>query len=103
MAPSEHEGETTSETDARVVIVSPSFNSGNKWRVSDGARTLYVAIRDEAFERSVQVGGEAFRKGDTLHVTLQTTQWVEDGKLRAEYSIAKVHRHEPGPEQRKLL
>lgn len=103
VAPSEHEGETTSEIDARVVIVSPSFNSGNKWRVSDGARTLYVAIRDEAFERSVQVGGEAFRKGDTLYVTLQTKQWVEDGKLRAEYSIAKVHRHEPGPEQRKLL
>ena len=90
VAPSEHEGETTSETDARVVIVSPSFNSGNKWRVYDGARTLYVAIRDEAFERSVQVGEEAFRKGDTLHVTLQTTQWVEDGKLRAEYSIVEL-------------
>jgi len=103
VAPSEHEGETTSETEARVVIVSPSFNSGNKWLVSDGARTLYVAIRDEAFERSVQVGEEVFRKGDTLHVTLQTTQWVEDGKLRADYSIAKVHRHEPGPEQQKLL
>ena len=103
VAPSEHEGETISETDARVVIVSPSFNSGNKWRVNDGARTLYVAIRDEAFERSVQVGEEVFRKGDILHVTLQTTQWVEEGKLRAEYSIAKVHLHEPGPEQRKLL
>lgn len=103
VAPSEHEGETTSEIEARVVIVSPSFNAGNKWRVSDGARTLYVAIRDEAFERSVQRGTEAFRKGDTLHVTLETTQWLEDGKLRAEYSIAKVHRHEPGPEQRNLL
>jgi len=103
VAPSEHEGETTSETEARVVIVSPSFNAGNKWRVSDGARTLYVAIQDEAFERSVQRGTEAFRKGDTLHVTLETTQWLEDGKLRAEYAIAKVHRHEPGPEQRNLL
>lgn len=103
LAPSEHEGETTSEIDARVVIVSPSFNAGNKWRVSDGGRTLYVAIHDETFERSVQHGKESFRKGDTLFITLRTTQWVEDGKLRAEYSIAKVHRHERGPEQRNLL
>jgi hypothetical protein len=102
-APSEHEGETISEVDTRVVIVSPSFNQGNKWRVSDGARTIYVAIRDETFERSVQQGAEAFRKGDTLHVTLRTTQWLEDGKLCAEYSLAKVHRHEQGPEQQKLL
>lgn len=54
-APSEHEGETISEVETRVVIVSPSFNQGNKWRVSDGARTIYVAVRDEAFERSVQL------------------------------------------------
>lgn len=102
-APSEHEGETISEVDTRVVIVSPSFNRGNKWRVSDGARTLYVAIQDEAFERSVQQGVETFRKGDTLHVTLRTTQWLEDGKLCAEYSLAKVHRHGQGPDQQKLL
>lgn len=49
VAPSAHDGETTSETETRMVIVSPSFNSGNKRRVSDGARTLYVAILDEAF------------------------------------------------------
>lgn len=103
ISPSEHESETISETETRVVIVSPSFNSGNKWRVSDGARTLYVSIQDEAFERSVQSGAEVFRKGNTLHVTLQTTQWIEDGKLHAKYSIAKVHRHAPGPEQHKLL
>lgn len=102
-APVEHEGETVAETEARVVIVSPSFNAGNKWRVSDGARTLYVAIRDTAFERAVQQGSEAFRKGDTLHVTLQTTQWVESGKLCAEHAIVKVHHHEQGPQQSRLL
>lgn len=102
-APAEHENETVSEVDTRVVIVSPSFNPGNKWRVTDGSRTLYVAIRDQAFERAVQQGAEAFRKGDTLHVTLQTTQWTEEGRLVAEYAIAKVHKHEPGPQQQKLL
>ena len=102
-APTDHEGETVSEVDTRVVIVSPSFNSGNKWRVTDGARTLYVAIHDQAFERAVQQGAEAFRKGDTLHVSLQTKQWLEGGKLCAEHSIAKVHRHEEGPQQQKLV
>ena len=102
-APTEHEGETVSETETRVVIVSPSFNAGNKWRVSDGARTLYVAIQDQGFERSVQQGAEAFRKGDTLHVTLETRQWLESGKLCAGYSISKVHKHEEGPRQQKLI
>lgn len=102
-APTEHEGETVSESETRVVIVSPSFNAGNKWRVSDGARTLYVAINDQTFERAVQQGSEAFRKGDTLHVTLETRQWLEGGKLCAEHAISKVHRHEEGPQQPKLL
>lgn len=102
-APTEHAGETVSESETRVVIVSPSFNAGNKWRVSDGARTFYVAIHDQAFESAVQQGSEAFRKGDTLHVTLKTRQWLEDGKLCAEHAISKVHQHDDGPHQRKLI
>lgn len=102
-APFEHENETVSQVETRVVIVAPSFNPGNKWRVTDGARSLYVTIRDEAFERAVQQGTAAFRKGDTLYVTLQTTQWTDGGRLVAEHSIAKVHRHEPGPIQKKLV
>jgi hypothetical protein len=102
VAPPEHEGETISEVNARLVIVAPSFQPGNKWRVNDGARSLHVLIEDPAFERAVQQGAEAFRKGDRLHVTLRTRQWMEDGILRAEYSIVKVHRHEPGPQQTKI-
>jgi len=102
-APEEHEGETSSEAETRLVIVAPSFNAENKWRVSDGARTIYVAIQDEAFQRSVQQGAEAFRKGDTLHVTLRTTQWLEEGKLQAAYAVVKVHHHDQGPQQRRLL
>lgn len=101
-APVGHEGETSYEINTRVIIVSPSFNLGNKWRVSDGGRTLYVAIKDKEFERSVQQGAEVFRKGDILRVTLQNTQWLESGRLRTEYAISKVHRHEQGPKQQKL-
>ena len=101
-APTEHEGETVNVTDTRLVIVAPSFQEGNKWRVSDGSRNIFVAIEDPNFVRAVQEGAAAFRKGDLLHVQPQTRQWLEGTELKAEHSILKVYRHESGPEQRKL-
>jgi len=58
--------------------------------------------KDPNFVRAVQEGAEAFRKGDLLHVQLQTRQWLEGAELKAEHSILKVYRHESGPEQQKL-
>jgi hypothetical protein len=103
LAPTEHEGETISSTDTRVVIVAPSFQEGNKWRVSDGSRTIFVSIEDPAFVGAVQSGHEAFRKGDILRVTLQTRQWLEGTELKAEHAIVKVIQHESAPEQQNLL
>ena len=68
-APTEHEGETVSSSDTRLMIVAPSFQEGNKWRVNDGSRNIYVSMRDPTFVRTVQQGNEAFRKVDVLHVT----------------------------------
>lgn len=91
-APAEHEGKSVSVSDLRVAIVSPSFQKGNKWRVSDGSRTIFVGIEDPACVRAVQKGDEAFRKGDVLQVSLQTRQWMEAGELKVAHSIVKVHR-----------
>ena len=102
-APTEHEGETVSSNDTRLMIVAPSFQEGNKWRVTDGSRNMFVSIQDPTFVHAVQQGSEAFRKGDFLHVTLETRQWVEGADLKAEHSIVKVHRHESGPTQQKLF
>jgi hypothetical protein len=103
VAPTEHEGEIVTEVDTRVSLVAPSFQQGNKWRVSDGSRTIFVSVEDPAFVRAVQTGQEAFRKGDILQVRLQTRQWVEGGDLKAEHSIVKVLNHEPGPRNLSLL
>jgi len=46
VAPTEHEGETITEVDTRVSIVMASFQQGNKWRVSDGSRTIFVSLED---------------------------------------------------------
>lgn len=103
LAPTEHEGETISSTETRVVIVAPSFQEGNKWRVSDGSRNIFVAIEDPNFVGAVQSGREAFRKGDILRVQLQTRQWLEGAELKAEHAIVKVIQHESAPEQQNLL
>jgi hypothetical protein len=102
-APTEHEGETITETETRVSIVAPNFQQGNKWRVSDGSRNIFVSIEDPDFVGDVQAGREAFRKGDILNVTLQTRQWVEGTDLKADYAIIKVLGHERAPRNLPLL
>ena len=95
MAPDQNQDETVFETpNAMLIVLSPSFREGNKWRVHDGTRAIWVAVEDPHFVAAVDSGKEAFRKGDLLHVTLETRQWLEGHELRAEYAIRKVHRHE---------
>jgi len=55
---------------------------------------LWVTLREPAFIARVNEGEEAFRKGDLLHVKLQTSQWLEGNELKAEYVITEVLRHE---------
>jgi hypothetical protein len=94
VAPVNHENEKRSVADTRVVILSPSFKEGNKWRVFTGAASIYVSIEDPAFNAKVQSGSEAFRKGDIMEVSLETRQWFENGELKAEYAILRVYSHE---------
>lgn len=102
-APPDKNERTISEVDARLVIIAMSFNSGNKWRVTDGARNFYVSILDDAFNEQIQNGQAVFGKGDSLFVQLRTTQWFEDSQLHAEHAIAKVHKHERPVKQSKVL
>lgn len=103
IAPTEHENETISIINTRLVIVSPSFKQGNKWRVSDGGKNIYVSILDGEYLKDVQNGSEAFRKDDILNVSLEIRQWIEEGQLHVDYAILKVHHHEIAPWQQKLF
>lgn len=94
-APNENEDEQIFDNpNAILVILSPSFREGNKWRVFDGTRNIWAAIEDKGFIARVNSGSEAFRKGDILHVTFRTRQWIEAKELKAEHSILEVHRHD---------
>jgi hypothetical protein len=102
-APNEGPEETVIENpQAILVVLSPSFTKGNKWRVSDGSRSIWVTIADDEFLAAVHSGREAFRKGDILHVSLETRQWFEENELKAEHIIRKVHRHENKLETREF-
>jgi hypothetical protein len=103
VSPVKREQESISEVETRLIIVAPSFNEGNKWRLSDGTRTIYVSILDNNFIQQINKRVTAFRKGDILHVILRITQWVESEKLCTEYSIVKVIKQDEGTTQEKLL
>ncbi|PAW77511.1 MAG: hypothetical protein B9S32_10970 [Verrucomicrobia bacterium Tous-C9LFEB] len=94
IAPSTHENEHINRINQRVVVQSPSFKEGNKWKVFNGANSIFVTILDRTFNAKVQSGSEAFRKGDILEVKLETRQWVEGNELKAEHNILEVYSHE---------
>jgi hypothetical protein len=98
-------------TDAEIVsditgrkllqIESLTFKDGNKWRVSDGNATFYVAIEDKAFLAKIDAG-ECFGKADVLLVNLRQVQRIEGAKLVTESVILEVIEHRQ-PLQQSLL
>ena len=76
-------------------IVSLVFKENNKWRLTDGANTYSVLMKDEAFQQMVDTNSVAFAKGDVLVCDLRTIQWqVEAGVgVKTEYEVTKVVQH----------
>jgi hypothetical protein len=79
-----------SEMRMSLLIESPTFKEGNKWRFFDGQSSFYADIIDEEFINKVNSGVERFGKGDTLTVTIRLSQTGAIGELRMERTIIKV-------------
>lgn len=89
---------------AVVLVESPSFKDGNKWRVSLGERnSIFVSIDDPEFIAKINQGTERFGKGDLLKVDLHSRQVMLGGRITIEYAITKVHEHKEKPYQGKLF
>jgi hypothetical protein len=88
------------ETEMVLSITTLAFTEGNKWRLTDGTRTFYATIRDEAFIDRIDRGAESFRKGDLLRCRVLIQQSSTPGSgLHTEYEVLPVLEHIPRPVQ----
>jgi hypothetical protein len=83
-----------SEMKMGLLIESPTFKEGNKWRFFDGQNSFFADIIDDDFLKKVDAGVERFGKGDRLIVIMRFTQSSSIGSLKMERTIVKVLDHE---------
>lgn len=84
-------------------LVSVAFRDDNKWRVSDGVSTFYVAMLDAAYSREIELGNVRFSANDLLFVRLVRRRYLDGhGKLKTEAEIIKVLDHQAGARQYNL-
>jgi len=86
-----------------LVIESPVFKEGNKWKFSDGQASFYAEVRDEEFMTRVENGLERFGKGDVLIVNLLTIQKQVPTGLKAERVVLEVREHREAGQQMSML
>lgn len=89
---------TEEERKTAYSLVTVAFKEDNKWRVSDGQTTFFVAMEDQGFLSRVEEG-ERFGKGDLLICNVRVLTWQTENGLRTEYFITKVLEHRLASEQ----
>ncbi|WP_222267420.1 hypothetical protein [Modestobacter marinus] len=79
-------------------LLNVAFVPGNKWRVSDGDRDLFVGVGDLSFLERVETNQETFSAGDILRCQLRTQQFQQpNGAIRNEHTVVRVLEHIRGP------
>jgi hypothetical protein len=92
------------ESEEFLQIVTVSFRTGNKWKLTDGKVTKYYAIEDAEFLAKVEMRTEQFAKSDILRCTVRTIVRVTDeGEMAKQQIVVKVLEHRRSPRQSKLL
>lgn len=93
---------TDSTQNMGLVVESPSFKDGNKWKMFDGSQSVWMDMLDQEFIDRVN-SGERFGKGDILMAEVRLIQKRTGMKLEAERSITRVIEHKPGAQQQTLI
>ena len=101
-APQSNDEKDQNTIDIVLKIVAPSFNPENKWRVSDGSRTIYASIADQKFKDRIATRKELFGSGDYLRCRLTTVQWFETGTLKSSYEIEEIYEHIASDQSRQI-
>lgn len=95
--------ETQNETKMVLLIETPTFKDGNKWKFFDGQSSFYADIIDEDFINKVNDGLERFGKGDELIATVRLVQTSINDTLKMERTVVKVLEHKTHPKSQKLF
>lgn len=86
-----------------LVLESPVFKDGNKWKFNDGRSPFFAAITDEAYLNKVRTGEERFGFGDQLRVKLKTFQIRSGNTYKLEYEVTEVIEHKLPMHQHQFL
>lgn len=86
-----------------LVIESPSFKDGNKWRFSDGQSSFYAEITDPVFLKAVDSGEERFGKNDILTVEMDIIQFKSISGLKVEKVVTRVLEHQLAQYQHQMF
>ena len=98
-SPDSEDDELVSENETILRIIAISFKEGNKWRLSDGGNTYFIALLDEEFLGCVHRGDIRFGENDYLRMLLRLRQWYEGDELKIAREILKVVEHIPSGRQ----
>jgi hypothetical protein len=82
------------ETETWLTVTKAVLEGSANWSFTDGRRPFTAPVNDTEFLKSVQEGRLRFGNGDRLLVRLKSTQSQRGERLRAQYEITSVLRHE---------
>jgi len=86
-----------------VYPLSISFQETNKWRLTDGTTKFYAEILDNNFLEKIKMNEVAFRKDDSLRVSLKKVRKLTEKGNITEYSVLKVLEHKPAKNMQMAL
>lgn len=84
--------EVLSESDREtyLTIRNAPFDTGLRWRFSDGLGNFSAFVVDPLFNERIELRQEAFAKGDVLHCTLHTIQWRDHTGIHSDAEVTRV-------------
>lgn len=83
-----------SESELWLTATKVVLEGEANWTFSDGRRPFSAPVNDPDFLAGVNTGRERFGNGDRLLVRLKARQTQRGSKLRTQYEVVKVIRHE---------
>lgn len=97
--------QSTSKEEIVIQALDVSFRPNGKWRITDGTKTQFVELEDEAFVKRVLDGDEAMRANDIYRVLMRVEKKLDDNNrlIKKYVAIVKVISHTAAEEQPRLF